>query len=234
MSTSETPNPYAAPAPGYVPEAPAMNPSGRPRWYTLYCVVAIVLGSLGIMNALTGTLGLMFQSQLQSGFRPPQQPGMSPEFTDRLNAMQSDLQAVNARFFYWFLAAQFLLLVVALLLLLGGIQALQLKRSGAGLLANAFLFASIFDVGRLIVTTFNLMESWQAFDKHFGPLMRESQPSNGPPLPQEAIDMVTTMANVSFGAGACLLVAWSIAKVAFYLSGWVYLQKPKVRALLQD
>jgi hypothetical protein len=49
-------NPYAAPEPGYIPKAP--SGSGRPGWYTFYCVMAIVLGSLGTANAVIGLPGL--------------------------------------------------------------------------------------------------------------------------------------------------------------------------------
>ncbi len=230
-----TPNPYAAPAPGDMPTVSGTLPrGGRPGWYTFYSVVAIILGALGVMNAITGAIGLFFTNTFQSAFNPPPDPNVKPEFSEMLKTMQNEIQGVNDRFFMWFLIAQALLLVVALVLLIGGIQSLQMKRWGVKLLSAGFLLASIFDLGRLILSSFHFMETWQAFEKHFGPLMRESQPQNAPPVPAESLEVLSTIMSASFGVGMCFMVGWSLVKIGFYLSGWFYFQKPQVQALLSD
>lgn len=227
-------NPYAAPAPGYVPEGKPTK--ARPGWYTFYCVVAMILGSLGIMSGVVSIPGAILGQSMQPNFQPPpgQQQGVPPEFVDKMNEMQADIQAVTDRYFYITLVQQVLLIGVGTLLLVGAIQAMQMKRWGAKLLAIAFLLAAVFDLGRLVVTTLQMMEMWQVMEKSFGPMMEEAAKGGNQPPPPGFTDAMTMGMSVMFGAMVCMTVVWTLIKLVYYLSGWFYLQKPHVQARLQD
>lgn len=226
-------NPYAAPAPGY---APTLKPgSGRPGWYTFYCVMAIVLGSLGAANAVIGIPGLFLGQFVQQGFKPPQPANAPPnlqEMQDIQQQMNQELFEVQKRYFWFSLAQLVFLLIVGVALLIGGIWAMQMKRAGAQFLRNTFMAASVFDVARLILTLFEQMESGQIARKHLGPMLEKAAPPGAPnPFSGEC---VSNSIAAFFGGIVCFIVCWTLFKLWLYLSGWVYLNKPETQALLKD
>jgi len=233
MSSPEfAPNPYAAPDMGYAP--PRMTPPGtRPGWYTFFCVMAIVLGSLGAANALMGTTGLIFQQSFQQGMQGPPPPGMSQEFIDLQQKMNDEVIGVTKRYFVFLLIIQILLAAVAVGLLIGGIRALSMSRSGAKMLSVMFVVTSIFELGRLVVTIFHQLEVGEVMKKHFGPLM-EKMPNQGGGAPPGFANMMSTIVAASVGFGICFTVVWVIVKLVLYLGGWFYLNKPHVQAILKD
>jgi hypothetical protein len=235
MSTSGySPNPYASPDLGYVPVAQDPARAGRPAMYTFFCVIAIILGALGALNALTGMAGLIFAQNLQKGFQGPPPPGMSQELIDLQDKMNAETLAVTQRFFAFLLPTQILLAIVATGLLVGGVRALGMTRSGAKLLSLAFLVTSIFEVARLVLTIFHQMAIGEVMQKHFGPLMEKATQQGGGKTPPGMSQMMTSFMSIGIAAGICFAVGWVIVKLAIYLSGWVYLNKPNIQALLKD
>jgi len=233
MSNPNSFNPYAAPAPGYTPDAKSMSRGGRPGWYTFYCVIAIVLGSLGAANAVTGSVGLFFADSFQGGFAGGPQQGVSQEFLDKQEEMNNEMQAITHRYFVFLLASQVLLAVVGIGLLVGGILAIQMRKFGARLLGTMFMVTSVFDVARLVMTILYNMEAGQVMQKHFGPLMEMAQPP-GAATPPGFADCITNSISAAFGGFICMIVVWTIVKLWIYLSGWFYLNKPEIQALLKD
>jgi hypothetical protein len=227
-----TPNPYASPAQGYMPPAPAPG-TRRSGWMTFFCIIAIVLGSLGAANAVMGTASLVFASFLQQGMQGPPPPGLSQEFVDLQNKMNAEMLAVTHRYFYFLLPTQLILAVIATGLLIAGIRALNMSRSGVWLLSTMFLVTSIYEVARLVLTLLHQMEVGQVTQKYLGPLM-EKMPQGGKGVPPGFGNMMSTMISVGIGVGICFTVGWAVIKLAIYLSGWVYLNKPQVQAQLQD
>lgn len=235
MSKPEfSPNPYAAPDMGYVPVSADARVAGRPGWYTFFCVIAIILGGLGAGNAVMGTAGLVFASSLQQGFQGPPPPGVSPEFTELQEQMNAELLAVTQRYFWFLLPTQILLAAVAIALLIGGIWALGMNRPGARMLSTMFLVTSVFEVGRLVLTIFHQMEAGQVMQKHFGPLMEKATPQGGQGVPPGMSQIMTSAMSIGIGVGICFAVGWVIVKLAIYLSGWFYLNRPQIQAMLKD
>ena len=235
MSQPEySPNPYAAPDLGYVPVSADAQLAGRPGWYTFFCVIAIILGALGAFNALFGTAGLVFASSLQQSFQGPPPPGVSPEFIELQDKMNAEMLAITDRYFWFLLPTQILLAVFAVGLLIGGIRALGMTRSGAGLLSMMFLLTSVFEVARLVLTIFHQMEAGQVMQKHFGPLMEKAGPQGGQGMPPGMSQMMTSAMSIGIGVGICIAVGWVIVKLAIYLSGWFYLNRPQIQAMLKD
>lgn len=228
-------NPYAAPAPSYAP-APSPYPSTgrRPGWYTFYCVMAIILGSLGAATAVMGIPGL-FVGQFMQGFQPPQPANAPPnlqEMQEIQQEMNKELFEVQNRYFWFSLTEHILLVAVGVALLVGGIWAMQMKRSGAKFLGNVFIFTSVFDVARLILTLFEQMESGQIARKHLGSMLEKAQPPGAPnPFSGECVSNSIT---AFFGGVVCFMVCWTIFKLWLYLSGWIYFNKPQTQALLKD
>jgi hypothetical protein len=225
-----SPNPYAAPDLGYMPAPADPRAAGRPGWYTFFCVIAIILGALGAANAVMGTVGLVFASSLQQGFQGPPPPGVAPDFVELQEKMNAEMLAVTQRYFWFLLPTQILLALIAVGLVIGGIRALGMSRSGASLLSTMFLITSVFEVARLVLTIFHQMEVGQVMQKHFGPLMEKATPQGGQGMGQ----MMTTAMTIGVGVGVCIALGWAIAKLVIYLSGWFYLNRPHIQAMLKD
>ena len=236
MSKPEySPNPYAAPDMGYVPVSTDARVASRPGWYTFFCVIAIIMGSLGAANALMGTPMLIFAGSLQQSFQgqPPQ--GMPPDVAELQNQMNAEMLAITNRYFWFLLAAQLLLAVVAVALLIGGVRALGMSRSGAKLLSMMFLATAIFELARLVLTIVHQMEASQVMQKYFAPLMEKAASAQGGQgLPPGMNQFVTTIMSIGMGVGICFAVGWVIVKLAVYLSGWFYLNRPPIQAMLKD
>jgi hypothetical protein len=236
MSKPEySPNPYAAPDLGYVPVSNDVRVAGRPGWYTFFCVIAIIMGALGVANALLGTVMLFAADSLQQAFQGPPPPGLGTDFVELQNEMNAEMLAVTHRYFWFLLTSQILLAFVAVGLVSGGTRALGMIRSGARLLSTMFLVTSVFEVARLVLTIFIQIETNQVGQKFVAPLMEKAasaQGGNG--LPPGMSQVFASIMPIATGVGICFLVGWVIVKLAIYLSGWVYLNKPHVQSMLKD
>ena len=226
-------NPYAAPMPGYAPYQPSAV-AGRPGWYTFFCVIAIVLGGLGLAGGLMGFVGLFVAESIQKAFQGQPQPGLPQEFIDIQNQMNAEMNALTARHFLISLIVHVLLIGVATGLLIGGIRSLAMSKSGARMLATMFLITSVFEVGRVAFTIYFQMAASQVMQKHFGPLMESARPKGGAAMPPGMSEIMSTSMTIGMGVGICFAVGWLLIKLAIYISGWVYLSKPQVQALLKD
>lgn len=228
-------NPYAAPVQSYAPGKHGPAGSGRSGWYTFYCVIAIVLGGLGLAGALMGGASLVANQYLKRAvMQQPMGPGVPEELAKLNQEMQREVYAVESRYFYYLITSQVLLLFVAGLLLAGGIMALQMKRFGVNLLANAFMVASVFDVGRLVLTVIYQMEMGQVMRKYFGEIFEKAGQQGGKEPPPELSGFMANFMGAMLGVGICFTVGWVIIKLVIYLSGWMYLNKPETQALLKD
>lgn len=219
-------NPYAAPKPGYA-AAGGTTHSGRPRWYTFYCIMAIVLGALGASNALFG-IGGVFVGQFFEGRSavPVNAAQNMKEMIEIQNEMVGEMRSVNNRFYYFLLATNILHLLIGIALLVAGVRALSMTVAGAKLLGLVFVVTSVVDLGRLALGILLQMETGQIMQKHYGPLLEKSQ------MPYSSY--VSSSMVYLIGAGICIGVVWTIFKLWLYLSGWVYFKTPDVQALLKD
>jgi hypothetical protein len=200
--------------------------------------MAIVLGGLGAAAALTGLPGLFLGQYVQRAqFNPAPPPNMPnaqqqamQEMQELQDEMNRELVGVGQRYFWFGLVAHLGLLAAGIALLVGGLWAMSMKRKGAGFLGTTFMFTSVFDVARLILSTVEGMESAQIAQKHLGPMM-EKMP-NRPGFLSE--DCISNSIQAGFGGLVCFSVVWTVFKLWLYLSGWMYFNKPDVQALLKD
>jgi hypothetical protein len=137
MTCDPSPNPYDAPTFADLPYAPPGKPP-RSGWLVAICVVAMALGGLGALKALSSFCFLPFQNQLQSAFNPRTQPGLPEEFQEAQDNLQKQVDAVQGRYLIGSLVLAAARLVVALSLLYGGIMALRQTQWGRRTLSFAF------------------------------------------------------------------------------------------------
>src|SRR6188474_1546783 len=94
--------------------------SGRPGVLTTICVLAIVLGALGVCSALFTSVALVVGKQLQQAMQPQAQPGVNNEMLKIQKEMQDEINAVNDQYFPVNILFALTHIVVAALLLVGG------------------------------------------------------------------------------------------------------------------
>jgi hypothetical protein len=224
-------DPYRSPS---LPEGPyaGRSASNRPGWLTALCVVCVVLGALGLMNALMGTAGALAGPYLQALIQPKPSPSMPPEMQQAQQDLQDELQAVQDRYFVPLVAWIALRFIAALLLLIGGLQCLSLRESGRKLLIAACAVAIGFELSHAILQSIVNMENLAAFNS-FGDTFLQSMPEGS----QASPGMQNAMRSLLRGtiiAGLVVFYLLVLLKVGLYLFGMIYLQKLHIRALFKE
>ena len=221
--TSESSNPldaYQPPKPIEGEAGPIVQKTGRIK---AICIIAIVLGGLGLFSAFAGTASLLFGKQIQSAMSPPNQPGVNQEMIEE---MQNDQQAVLDRFFGINVVLVVLLGLVAFALVVGGVQCLRRVPPARKILLAACSAALLYEVVRTIRDV--IMQA-QMIPMSLQHTERMMSASDGPP---GVTDFAMTAARVGVVVVIVFGAAWVLAKLVFFsISVW-YLRKPAVCAYL--
>jgi hypothetical protein len=227
MSAAEPFDPYRSPS---LPEGPIvpMTP-GRPGWLTALCVVAIVLGALGLINSLMSTAGLLAGPHLQKAMRSQSSPGMSEEMQKAQNKMQDEMYAVQGKYWWPIAIALLLRAGVALLLLIGGIRALGMSEGGRQLLLVAFGVTLPFELAHAILQTMIMLENMTAMHG-FAEALSNEMPKDGPP---QMGNFIQTVMQGTLIASLVFMYLWTLVKCGLYLWGLLYLRRDRIKALFQ-
>ena len=105
-------------------------PGPLPTGLKAVCIIAIVLGSLGILFSCIGAGNLVIGQSLQAAFNMPAPAGVEPDELRVQQELQIQLAAVDREYLPFLIASTVLHMLAGLALLLGGIFAL--KRSATG------------------------------------------------------------------------------------------------------
>jgi hypothetical protein len=208
--------------------APSPGPARRPGGLTAICVLAIVLGALGLIMGCFGAVSQAFAKQMQNSLAGIQGAGNAEvvELQKEMNAKMLETANKHAVLNKILVVVQ---LAVAGSLLAGGILSLQLRPFGRTLLLSAFIAAIVFELVRLF-PTIEVQRATQAVMAEYMPkLMRAQAPQgNQPQGMDEAMGGIMTMAGV---VGMVFSLGMLAVKGVFYLVGIVYLCKSSVAAL---
>lgn len=196
----------------------------RPGGLTAVCVLAIVLGAIGLLTGLLGIVQILAAPAMQNLFSG--MPGMNDEFTKVQMEMSAEMMAVaqSRPVLTWSL--QIVHLVVACVLLAGGIMAVMLKPAGRRLLLGVFAGAIVFELVRIVPAVMMTQEN-MAIVEEYMPRLAEAS-NQGGQAPPGMDQTIGTFAKVGAIAGLAMQVAMMLFKCAFYLIGALYLSKPSV------
>ena len=203
-----------------LPDPAVVHQGRRPGGLTLVCVIAIVLGALGLLGALMGMASLAIGSAVQDAFTMRQQPGMADEVVDAQIEMQESVQAVTDRYWGFHLGFSLVHLVVAGGLLAGGIVALRLSPSGRRFLITAFVVAILFELSRAVFQGIVQIDMWAGISDSMS-RMAEIPTKNGGPSGAFLAAVMNASVLVGIGFTACFV----LAKVIFYGVGARYLSR---------
>jgi len=227
---SQDHSPYDAYQPPPLAEEVIPVQGGISGWLKAICVIAIILGALGLLSALMGIVGLVFGEQIQGAFAPGAQPGVPQEMVDAQKQMQAELQAVQDRFWMANAALTSVHILIASMLLVGGIQCLRRASSGRRVLFAGCCAAIVFEIARGIVQAFVQMETASVTTRS----MQRMMEATGAQAPPEATEFVMIFTKVGIVIGAAVFLALIIAKLVFYVLSIRYLSKPTVRTYLDS
>lgn len=203
--------------------APSGNSGPRFGRVKAICIVAIILGGVGVATALLSAVGLVVGQQLQAAFSGPNPPGMSQELQDAQQQVQQEIQAVQERFWIANLVLAGAHMLVAALLLTGGIQALRRVRPGRKMLVAACLSAIVFELVRGTLQTVMQVQILSVTMNFFEQMMGASMEQAA-----EVAEWLAWFSRLAMIAGLLLAVGWILIKLLFYSVAVWYLRKPAV------
>jgi hypothetical protein len=231
MSTdSHSFDPYRSPS---LPEGPYAGPpptGRRPGLLTTLCVLCIVLGALGLFNALFGAFGLVIGRQFQQMVMKSQSqtPGVPPEMQEAQEKMQTEIYAIQDKYLWALGGGLVFRFVASALLLVGGIGALALQPWGRQVLIAGCAVAAPFVLLDAILQSLISMENMTVMNS-FMERMIQASPDNG--APQNVEGFIRGMFGVIKIASIAVLSILALAKIALYVFGLIYLHKPHIKAL---
>lgn len=228
----QTFDPYRSPS---LPEGPyaVPTPVGRPGWLTMLCVCCIVLGALGLMNSVFGTVGIFGGKAFQSWVQPKgSTTGMPADIQQSQEKLQQEMYAVQDKYFWFLLAGIVARFVVAPLLLFAGLRALSLNEQGRQMLVIACAIALGFELANGILACAIAMENLTLMNSFVEELTTK--------MPKDKTDAVRVASIMQAGmriVGVFVFILTGLIvalKLALYAFGYVYLRKPHIQALFQN
>jgi hypothetical protein len=200
-------DPYAPPqTQGYQPSTRKLSGGAK-----AICIIALILGIMGLAQAVLGGVGLIVGPQAQQWFNPPQPDQNLRELQQE---MQGEMNAIAARFLPFSIARILFHMVVATLLVIGAIS--MLKSQSPALLVVASALAIVFEIGRAILQTTIQMQIIPVMTRSFE---RMGEMSGN--MPEQMPKMITYFMYGSLVIGAFFVMA----KIIFYLISIVVLRK---------
>ncbi|MBN2218158.1 MAG: hypothetical protein JW719_12360 [Pirellulales bacterium] len=205
------------------------KPSG---WFQVVCIAAIVLGAIGILMGLFGMIGAVVGPAMQEMMKS-QQSGMPVEQLDLQMEMQREIQTITTRWLPLTLPLLIVEMVVSVCLIVGAIRSLRLRPAGRTLLVIAFWAAVVVELVQLIPTIAVQRETMAVTSKYMSDIMKTSAPK-GQQMPAGLDNTMKSVTNVVSIVAIMFAVLLTLAQVAFYVFGAVYMARPNVRALFAE
>jgi hypothetical protein len=210
------------------PSLPEGVNAGRPGWLSVLCVLCIVLGALGLMNSVFGTIGLAVGPRIQRFMAAQPKSGMPEELKKAQETFQEDMYQIQRKYIWPLSISMFFRVVVCTLLLVGGIRALSLAEQGRKLLMIACAIALVFDLLQAILQLVIGIENMTVTNEFM-----EAMASPGGTTPKDVEIFIKTLGSVIRFLVVGMICVFALAKIAFYIFSVLYLQKPHIVALFK-
>lgn len=223
------------PTPSISNDAYYVDPPRRPGKLTAVAVIAIVLGSIGVLGALQSGMALAFADRMQQAQLKSMGGGPAP-MKQAIEEMYAGTTAVSERYFAVNMLLAGLGGAVSLALIGTAIGALRLHEPSRALLRYTLLFLTVFVCLRLIPAIKMQMELAPVMSQYTQALM---QP---PPMADEASGQppgqaAGQAAGAQIGAAVMgfvqifqlvVLGVWALIELVYCVIGYVYLGRPQV------
>lgn len=218
-------DPYRSPS---LPEGPyAGKPaSGRPQLLTALCITCLVLGILGLMNSLFGTIGIIGGQRLQTAFQTKLPPNAPPGMQVAQDEFEQEMQEVQKKYWIENVISIGFRFTAALLLVIGSVKSLGKIERGRQLLLAACAVALIFELGHAILQSIVTAEIMTSVNGYMEAVF-QSLPNRDKAKGLQNVMQTFTGAAV-YAAVASIYILMAI-KGGVYLFGLIYLRKPHIK-----
>lgn len=200
----------------------------RPSGLTFICVLALVLGSAGLLIGCTTMASQVFASGVQNTLA-----GMSGGANQQAVEIQKEMNAralaITARYKWVTLPLVAIKIFVEAALLIAAIMSLGLKIRGRSWLLAALFAATVFEVIYVVPAILIQRETQAVMSEMMPKLMDAQQGANK--APPGLNNVMSTFFSAVGVAAIVFALVWLAAKLAFYVYGIKYLNLPEVVSL---
>jgi hypothetical protein len=200
----------------------------RPGGLTAVCIIAIILGVMGVFTAGTSGLVALFGGQIQQWQTNMGTAGGPAEMRDLQEEMNAKTSAIMNRFRVVNVTLALFHFLLAGALLYGGVQALKLRERGRKMLWRACAVAIVFEFVRAVPHTLMQLENMALMEDYFPRLMEASAPGT---QGEQIAAFGKMMARFSIIMGWVFFFGWMFMKLAYYSVTLRYVAKPEIRAV---
>lgn len=202
----------------------------RPGGLNAICVIAIILGGLGLASSMLGLCAMAAKPWMNNAFILPEQVGKVDKARDAQLEMQQKIELVTDRYAGFNLGFLLLNVVIGGSLFTGGILALKLNPKGSRLLIAAFTTAIVFEILRAVLQIFMQIEMAEVMYDSMSRMMQATAPQNGAVAAEGAAATAVFM-KIGVYIGLAFTLTFALAKVIFYAISTRYLHRPNIRQL---
>jgi hypothetical protein len=210
----------------YVAEV-AAPPGYRPGTLTAVCIIAIILGCLGILSGLSSLAASLGANQIQQWQAQLGGAGSSADARSLEAEMNAKSLAIVNRFRLVNVAMSVFQFAVAGMLLAGGIKALGMKDLGRKLLRIACGLAILFELSRAVPSTLMQLENMALMEDYLPRVMEASAPGG---QGRQLAEFGRMMARFSLIMGWVIFFGWLTLKLVFFGVAFAYLGRAKTKA----
>jgi hypothetical protein len=210
----------------YVAEV-AAPPGYRPGALTAVCIIAIVLGCMGILAALSSFAASLGANQIQQWQAQMGTAGNSADVRDLQAEMNAKSLAIVNRFRLVNVAMSVFQFALAAMLLAGGIKALGMKEPGRKLLRAACGVAILYELSHAVPHTLMQLENMALMEDYLPRVMEASAPSG---QARQMGEFARMMTRFSLIMGWVIFFGWLILKLVFFGVAFAYLGRAKTRS----
>lgn len=216
-------NPYHSPAPEGPVLAATVGPPPRPIWVTLACLVAVVFGSMGILNSLSA----LMRTVLGTFMGPPPGIANDPQLKAQYE-LQSALELAS-NFYRWFdFTHSFINILLGAILLYGGVTALSNSNQGRQFLVWAYRAAIFYLLTWGIVFVYEKFQMLPAIQTQMEKVAASMK--GAPPNLPETMRLLGT---ITFYAILAVMVGITLLQVTAYYLSSSYLASDEIVALFE-
>lgn len=211
--------------------APPTSSGQRPKFLTFIVVMAILLGAMGLMSALSQVALLVFYAPLLEVAKNfgeqhmnDQEKKIQKELYDELNALFDKyiVQSIIQVAFHG---------LVSITLLWGGVKAMGLQPAGRTILVIACACAAVFVVARNINDIVVAFENMPMIEKYSRRMIEEQERRRE--IPEGARRIAANSPTIGKYGFITATTIMNLSLLFFYLCSFRYLNKEKIRILFQ-
>lgn len=223
MTDTPQPNPFTDVSPYRPTDLPEIA-ARRPGGLTAICIIAVVLGVLGLFSGVIKGANVLFGGQMQQAFGS--MGAVTPEQAQAQQEMNAAIAAEMARF-----AIANTILCSAQIMLCGalvysGLRTLGLQAAGRKLFLAVCVCLLFYEVGQLVTMVIQQLSLSPIMELYMPRMMQTPNGNN-----EGAEKFGQIIARMSIIVGVVMQCAWTLVKFVFYGFAIRYLLKVETKAL---